>query len=104
MLYKMGTKAEMSTLPSYLPERVKSEILRGVCMLDSSVGGYSLLAETKEDVEAALYEINGPCEWATRIGSTGYMSALYLLSNEFSIMLYLPISAATKSLLTELED
>lgn len=104
MLYKIGTKAEMSTLPSCLPERVKSEILRGVCMLDPSIGGYSLLAETKEDVETALYDINGPCEWATRIGNTGYMSALYLLSNEFSILLYLPISAATKSLLTELED
>ena len=112
VLYRIGTKAEMATLPSHLPKRVVSEILRGICVLDCeygaprdylSVGGYSLLAETKEDAETALYDINGPCEWATRIGNTGYLSALYILTDDYSIMLYLPISAAIKSILDELE-
>ena len=34
------------------------------------------------------------CEWATRLGDSGYLSALYILDNEFSVVLYMPISLA----------
>ena len=112
MLYRIGTKAELVSLPIELPERVMSELLRGVCILDCEygprdytlIGGCSLIAETKADVEEALSGINGPCEWATRIGNTGYFSALYILTDDFSVMLYAPIEAATNSILKELED
>ena len=112
MLYRIGTRAELTTLPIELPERVMSELLRGVCILDyeygprdyTLIGGYSLVAETKADVEEALGNINGPCEWATRIGMTGYFSALYILTDDFSIMLYAPIETATNTILKELED
>ena len=116
MLYRIGTTKEIPTLPSQLPERVRTEIFQGLVVLDCeygqdrdylSSGGYSLIAEISEDIPK-LKEIidygTHPCEWATRIGNTGYISALFILNNDFSIMVYMPRAIAPAAILNELED
>ena len=113
MLYRIGNEQEYAVLEDKLPKRVLSEILRGIVILTSEYGtdgegGYTLVAETTEDI-AKLKEIidyyTHPCEWATRIGrDTRYLSALYLLNNDFAIMVYMPVNIAPTAILTDLED
>ena len=117
MLYRIGNEQEYAVLEDKLPKRVLSEILRGIVILDSEYGadrdylqegGYTLVVETTEDI-AKLKEIIDydahPCEWATRIGrDTHYLAALYILNNEYSIMVYMPVSIAPNAILRDLED
>lgn len=116
MLYTLGTANELSLLPSHLPEELATEVLTGLVVLDAEYGesrnylesgGYSVIAETMEDIPGLKsivdYEKH-PCEWATKIGRTGFVSALYILNNDFSIMVYLPQDIAPTEIITELED
>ena len=117
MLYMIGTLSETEPLETRLPEAVFDELLRGIAVLDSEYGidrdyrlygGYSLVAETAEDVQKAGEYIDimaHPCEWVRRIGEDGdYLCALYVLNNDFSIMLYLPMVVAPAVILAEMED
>ena len=111
----LGTTKECASLCGQLPQRVYEEILRGVVVLDSEfgvdrnyldVGGFSLIADTEEDLCKArdLFDDRWHyCEWATKLGDTGYISALYLLNNEFSVMLYTKESLANEDILENLE-
>lgn len=116
MLYRIGTTKEIPMLPCKLPEQVITEIFQGLIVLDAEYGenrnylesgGYSLIAEVSEDIlqfkEIIDYDTH-PCEWATKIGYTGYASALFILNNDFSIMVYLPIAIAPETIIKELED
>lgn len=112
----LGTTKECASLYRQLPQRVYEEILRGVAVLDSEfgparnyleVGGFSLIADTEKDLCKAreLFDDRWHyCEWATKLGDSGYVSALYLLSNEFSVMLYTKESLANEDILENLED
>ena len=112
----LGTVRECKELEGKLPRRVYEEILRGLVVLDSefgserdylNVGGFSLIALTEEDLRRArdLFDDRWHyCEWSTRIANTGYVSALYLLNNEFSVMLYTKESLANEDILENLED
>ena len=116
MLYTIGTAHELSILPYHLPQELALEILAGLVILDAEYGesrnyyesgGYSVIAETIEDIPGLKCIIDyekHPCEWATRIGRTGYISALYILNNDFSILVYLPLNSAPAAILNELED
>ena len=116
MLYRVGTKKELCTSGCELPERVYTEVFQGLVVLDAEygterdslfVGGYSLIAEEYQDVAAAKNYVDydrHPPEWVTRISTTGYISALYIMNNDFSIVLYMPESIAPKSILSELEE
>ena len=116
MLYTIGTANELSLLPSHLPEELRTEILTGLVVLDAEYGesrnylesgGYSVIAETVEDIPGLKCIIDyeeHPCEWATKIGKTGFVSALYILNNDFSIMVYLPQAIAPTAISNELED
>lgn len=112
----LGTTKECVALYGYLPQRVIDEVLRGLAVLDAEYGternyfesgGYSLVADTKEDLywtRKVFDDRIHSCEWATRLGSSGYCSALYLLTNEFSVMLYIPIALANNDILENMED
>ena len=116
MLRKYRTAAEVYASASDLPEEVFTELLRGAVVLDSeygedrdcnSSGGFSLVAETAEDLQQVKTILNYdtyPCEWVTRLGNSGYLSALYILNNDFSIMLFLPEAIAPYMLLKEIEN
>ena len=116
MYYCIGTAKECESLRGKLPENVYTELLRGHVMLDSwhgpsrnylEVGGFSLIADTEKDLCKAreLFDDRWHyCEWATKLADSGYVSALYLLSNEFSVMLYTKESLANEDILENLED
>lgn len=116
MLYTIGTAHELALLPYHLPEELVTEVLTGLVVLDAEYGesrnyyesgGYSVIAEDIEDIpglKAIIDYEKHPCEWATRIGRTGYISCLFIVNNDFSIMLYLPLAFAPTAIINELED
>ena len=115
LLYTIGTTAEIPTLPSYLPEKLVTEIFQGLVVLDAEygpsrnyleIGGYSVVLETTQDISLFVpihLETRQP-EWATWIGNTGYISALYILNNDFSIMAYIPSNIMPNIIRKELEE
>lgn len=117
MLYRIGTQAEWMALEGAFHHSIMEELKAYVDVLDleygadrdyMEVGGYALLAETKKDLEqvkAVLNYDSHPCEWAMRLwGGIGYVAALYLLNNEFTIQLYMPEAIAPVDVLEELTD
>ena len=116
MIFRIGTADEITSIKSLFPERVIEEVLTGTVVRDAEygsnrdyteTGGYSILAEAKEDIQKLKdivdYEAH-PCEWATRIGNTGYISALYILNDDFTIDVFMPLAIAPEAILKDLED
>lgn len=115
MIYKHGTVSEVYPTALRFPDEVFTELLRGAAMLDSEYGedrdpyesgGYSIVVENADDLPAILETINiysRPCEWATRLGSSGFISVLYIFSNDYSVMVFMPQAIAPQAILNELE-
>ena len=101
MLYRIGTTGEVPSFPSHFPEKLITEVFQGLVVLDCEYGedrdylesgGYSVILETEDDIQefvTTLDVVNRPPEWATWIDNTGYISALYILNDDFSIMVYM---------------
>lgn len=116
MLYRIGHKKDVRTCGCKFHKSALSEVYTGLMILDETygyerdwenVGGYSILAETTEDVEAIKQYIDfekHPPEWVTTISYTGITSSLFILNNDFSIIVYMPKEILPQSLLSELED
>lgn len=117
MLYRIGTQKEIPALRSKLPEYAGKELSRCTAVLDIEYGaernylqsgGYTLILEEEKDLAELRKTINydtHPCEWATRIGEAGeYISALYLLNDDFSVVVLLPSAIAPDAILNDLED
>ena len=115
MLYRIGTVKEIKPLYDKFHEDVIAQLYHCTKVLDDiygadrnylQSGGYSLIAETLEDV-SAIGEIidfdTHPCEWADPLEG-GFLSALYLLNDDFSVVVFMPIAIAPPTLLSELED
>lgn len=116
MLHKIGTLKELDATELTLPECVMTELTRDIAILDceygenriwSREGGYSAIMETTEDIavfkEIVDYDTH-PCEWATKLGrNSGWLSALYLLNDDYAIMAFMPVAIAPKAILTDLE-
>lgn len=100
-----------------MPKQVYTDLYTGITVMDSEYGverdymkkgGYSLVLEAVGDLAEFKsiidYEAH-PCEWATKISrETGYLSALYLLNNDFAIVAYMPISLPHDAILKDLEE
>ena len=101
LLYRIGTTAEIPSLPSHFPDKLITEVFQGLVVLDCEYGenrnylesgGYSVILETEDDIQklAKTFDIaTRPPEWATWIDNTGYISSLYIINDDFSIMVYL---------------
>ena len=101
LLYRIGTTAEIPSLPSHFPEKLITEIFQGLVVLDAEYeptrnylesGGYSVILETADDIQElaiTLDIVTRTPEWATWIDNTGYISALYIINDDFSIMVYM---------------
>ena len=112
----LGTTKECEALYGHLPQQIIGEVVRGLAILEEeyglqrdyfSSGGYSLVADTEEDLYWARKVFDDrlhQCEWATKLSDSGFCSALYLLSNEFSVMLYIPIVLANDDILKNMEE
>ena len=117
LLYRIGTKKDLPMVKSRIPERVFTEVARGIFVLDAEYspdrdplvsGGYALIAETEDDLaelrEIVDYEVH-PCEWVTQIGKdTGYLSCLFLTNDDFGIIAYMPCAIAPAAILRDLEE
>lgn len=114
MLYTIGTEAELPLVESKLPYEVFKALYKSTIVLDYAYGpnrnyresgGYSLVAETPDDVEAMRkavdYTIHPP-EWTDRIEN--FLMSLFVLGNDYSIVLVMPLSIAPEGLLEELEE
>lgn len=113
MLYTIGTEKEVSTVEKRLPRAVFLELFRSTVLLDYNYtparpymesGGYSLIAETEEDVAEIGKRINfetHPCEWVDLV--EGYSISLFLMNDDFSIVLFIPLAITPEILRKELE-
>lgn len=113
MLHRIGTVADALTLDGIVPDDVHNDIVRGLAILDDeygstrnylSDGGYALIADTSDDVQQALHIVGDrPYEWVIRLGASGWTSTLYLLGDDFAVVLYAPESAMPIKMLNKLE-
>ena len=115
MLYRIGTVKEMRPLYDKFHEDVIAQLFHCTKVLDDiygaerdylQSGGYSLIAETTDDLSGIREIIDfdtHPCEWADHLDGD-YLSALYLLNDDFSVVVFMPITIAPPTLLSELED
>lgn len=117
MLHIIETKERLSTVAKAVPSAIHTELLALVMRLDAEYGadrdpldegGYAIVITDADDL-AALRSIididNHPCEWAHRTGKDGsFCYALYLLNDDFSIAVYMPVDIATNTILQDLED
>lgn len=113
MLYRVGNVANALSLDGIVPDDVHNDIVRGLSILDneyganrncSTDGGYALIAQTREDVCQAL-RIIGECpyEWVIKLAGSGWVNTLYLLGDDFAVVLYAPESAMPIEMLNKLE-
>lgn len=114
MLYKIGTMRELPTLPCAVPEPAYTNLVMSLVVLDAEYGesrnymeegGYCLIVEAIDDfpmLKATIDYETHPCEWATRQGD--YVTALFLLNDDYSIMVFAPITATPQAILNDLEE
>ena len=113
MTYKVKTMDDVVSLPCQLPLAVRDELVRSTAILDyeygtfraDADGGYSLIVQTAADLDEVKAHIDydqHPPEWVNKFDS--YVAAMYLMTNDFSITLFMPLSVAPHSILNELED
>lgn len=115
MLYRIGTVKEIIPIKGKFTDHIIDQLRYCTKTLDAAYGadrdylqsgGYSLIAETADDLPAIQKIINldeHPCEWADRLDGD-YLSALYLMNDDFSIVVFMPIAIAPPTLRSELED
>lgn len=103
MLYRIQTRQELNTLDLRLPQSVMDELLRSTVY---SSEGIALIAEDREDIAEVRETVDfthHPCEWVNRLKS-GWLSALYVINNSFTVTLLIPADIAPDTILQELED
>lgn len=114
MLHRVGTVAEALVLDGLVPDDVHNDIVRGLAILDDEYGkernylvdgGYALVAYNHNDVEMALKVIGDRlCEWVVKLGVSGWTSTLYLLGDDYGLILYAPESALPTTLHNRMEE
>lgn len=115
MLWRIGKADDALALDGVVPDDVHNDILYGAEILDSEYGkernylvdgGYALIANTSEDVAMALKIVGQSrlCEWVVKLGTSGWTSTLYLLGDDYAIVLYAPESALPTTLLNQIEE
>ena len=114
MLYKYGTTREVLRTAHHFPYEVFMQLMECTSMLDaeygadrdySLLGGLSLVVEELNDLSALREIVNidlHPCEWAARLGTSGFISALYVMNNDYTLMIFLPECIAPPSITDEL--
>jgi len=115
MLWRIGTVEEALALDGIVPDDVHNDIVRDLAILDDEYGKernylvdgcYTLIADTKEDVLMALKVVGEgrPCEWVIRLGTSGWTNTLFLLGDNFGIVLYALESVLPAALLNRMEE
>lgn len=103
MLYRIETRQELNTLDLRFPKSVMDELLRCTAY---PTEGIALIAEGREDIAEVRETVDythHPCEWVNRLNG-GWLSALYVINNSFTVTLLIPADIAPDIILQELED
>ena len=113
MLYTIGTEKELPLVEEKLPRAVFLELFRSTILLDyayspqrnyNELGGYSLISENEADVAEIGKRIHfetHPCEWVDLVED--YTVSLFLMNDDFSIVLFIPLAVTPEILRQELE-
>ncbi len=95
-------------LSGAVPETVLDKIVHEMAELKKNgTSGYSIIVQNEADLAELQSQFNFSsltCEWAAKLGTSGYLSALFVLDNETTAVLYMPISLASESFIKEMED
>lgn len=115
MLYRVGTTRELSRIANQLPKEIVTAAGAYLDVLDaaygpvrnwSSVGGYVAIAETCEEglqFQKELDTAHRVCEWVQPVGNH-FLAVLYLLGDDYSIVMVLPVEAASQELRKMMEE
>ena len=115
MLYRVGTTRELSRIARQLSEEIVTAAGVYLDVLDaaygpvrnwSSVGGYVAIAETSEEglqLQAELDTAHRVCEWVQPVGNH-FLAVLYLLGDDYSIVMVLPVEAVSQELTNMMEE
>ena len=115
MIYEVGTVSEIAKLQSKFPASVLKKLHHVTATLDEvygcnrdwkRTGGYTILAETKEDLSAVdCIDVERDIfEWVDPIPSEPpYCASLYLRGDDYSIVLIAPVAIMPQNVLDELE-
>ena len=116
MLYRIGHKKDVYSCGCKFHKRALQEVYAGLMILDETyghdrnweeTGGYSILAENPEDIEAIKAYVDfekHPPEWVTSISYTKIISALFIMNDDFSIMVYMKSGIVTPIIRKELYE
>lgn len=115
MLFKVGTTSEIVQCLDVFPLEVVDELMVTCRRLDLvygedrdylKTGGYSIVLQSIDDITTLNEIVNittHSCEWANKLGESGYVSALYVLNNDFSVAVIMPICIANEDILNAIE-
>lgn len=113
LLYKVGTKKELSMLGNKLPKYVSEKLLEYIDILNDAYGenrdytkrgGYVLIVENSDDVLSidTIFDYRSLLfEWVDRLGDD-YIAVLYMLSDDYAIVLCLPVVITPDIILNEM--
>ena len=113
MLQKIGTVAQIKTIKEQLHPDLYQAVLHDLHLLDFaygtdrdyfSLGGYSIVIDSESDLKELKsivdFETHFP-EEVLLFSSCNYLAALFVINDDFSIMVWLPVSLAPKNFLDE---
>ena len=117
MIYKLGNVADMTKLPS-MDERLRNAIFKNLKILDDNYGadrdvdnddgGYVLFCEsgtTEEEIQSYHDHVQYLPEFVHPvISNPPYIETLYLISNDYGIVLFTKYADTPDDILEEMDD
>ena len=112
MIYRIGTKNELNSISLPISECVFERLQECIEIFDdaygenrdySKKGGYVIVAENYDDVLSVkdiLDYDNRLCEWVDKVSD--YIIAKYLISDDYAIVVAMPVDVAPDIILNEL--
>lgn len=113
MLQKIGTVAQVKTIKEKLHPDLYQAVVHDLDLLDSAygadrdyftLGGYSIVIDSESDLKEVKsiidFETHFP-EEVLLFSSCNYLAALFVMNDDFSIIVWLPVSLAPKNFLDE---
>ena len=117
MVHKFVIPSDLVRLPDFTPAGLKNALLDDLTLLSLAYGenrnfedsgGFVLYCtpESTADELKAVFDPEKHCpEWASVMESESlYCSALYVLNNDFTVTLYVPIAMADEAIMEELKE
>lgn len=114
-MFVVGCLEDIKHCYQELPVEVLNDLAEKCILLDYAygsdrnyfqVGGYSVVLQGVADIEVLKGSVDiysYICEWSSKVGESSYVSALYVLNDDFTIMVYLPIEIAPENILNSIE-